>query len=58
MKVIKVMVTVNKQGQLALDSPLNVDKESRVEVIVLIPEEYEIEEDNQTKESQRNEVKS
>jgi hypothetical protein len=48
MKAIKVMGTVNEQGQLALDSPLIIEKTSRVEVIVLIPEDTEIEE-NQTK---------
>ena len=50
MKAIKVMETVNEQGQLALDSPLSVDKRSRVEVIVLIPEETETEVNDQTKE--------
>ena len=50
MKAIKVMGTVNEQGELALDSPLTVDKRSRVEVIVLIPEETETEVDDQTKE--------
>lgn len=49
MKAIKVMGTVNEQGQLALDSPLTIEKLSRVEVIVLIPEDTETEE-NQTKE--------
>lgn len=39
MKAIKVMATIDEQGQLALDSPLMVDRNSRVEVIVLIPEE-------------------
>jgi hypothetical protein len=48
MKAIKVMGTVNEQGQLALDSPLTIEKPSRVEVIVLIPE---AEEDIQTKEA-------
>lgn len=50
MKAIKVMGTVNEQGELALDSSLSVDKRSRVEVIVLIPEETETEVDDQTKE--------
>ena len=50
MKAIKVMGTVNEQGELALDSPLSVDKRSRVEVIVLIPEETETEVNDQTKE--------
>ena len=50
MKAIKVMGTVDEQGKLALNFPLNIDKQSRVEVIVLIPEELETEEYNQTKE--------
>lgn len=50
MKAIKTTGTVNEQGQLALDSPLTIEKPSRVEVIVLIPEETEAEEDIQTKE--------
>lgn len=50
MKAIKVMGTVDEQGKLALDFPLTVDKKSRVEVIVLIPEETEAEQNNQTKE--------
>jgi hypothetical protein len=50
MKAIKVMGTVDEQGQLALDSPLTIEKKSRVEVIVLIPEDTESEEDNRTKE--------
>ncbi|MDZ8066746.1 MAG: hypothetical protein RMY64_14180 [Nostoc sp. DedQUE08] len=39
MKAFKVMATINEQGQLTLDYPLITDKNSRVEVIVLIPEE-------------------
>lgn len=39
MKAIKVMGTINAQGQLALDQPLEVAQNSRVEVIVLIEEE-------------------
>jgi hypothetical protein len=39
MKALKVMATINEQGQLTLDHPLVTDKNSRVEVIVLIPEE-------------------
>jgi hypothetical protein len=50
MKAIKVMGTVDEQGQLALDSPLTIEKTSRVEVIVLIPEDTESEEDNRKKE--------
>ncbi len=51
MKAMKVMGTVDEQGQIALDSPLNIDKKSRVEVIVLIPEEPEPEADYQSKEA-------
>lgn len=51
MKAIKVMATIDDQGQLTLDYPLMTDKNSRVEVIVLIPEETEIEENEQPKEA-------
>lgn len=51
MKAIKVMATIDEQGQLTLDHPLVTDKNSRVEVIVLIPEETEIDEDEQPKEA-------
>ena len=37
MKAIKVMATVNQQGSLSLDKPLNIIQNSRVEVIILIP---------------------
>jgi hypothetical protein len=43
MKALKSMATINEQGQLTLDHPLITDKNSRVEVIVLIPEQEEIE---------------
>jgi hypothetical protein len=49
MKAIKVMGIINEHGQLTLDHPLITDKNSRVEVIVLIPETTEINEDNQSK---------
>ncbi len=32
MKALKVMATINEQGQLTLDRPLITDKNSRVEV--------------------------
>ena len=51
MKAIKVMATIDEQGQLTLDCPLIMDKNSRVEVIVLIPEETEIDEDDKSKEA-------
>jgi hypothetical protein len=36
MKAIKATGTIDEQGQLFLDNPLTSDKNSRVEVIVLI----------------------
>ena len=39
MKALKVIATINEEGQLTLDHPLTTDKNSRVEVIVLIPDE-------------------
>jgi hypothetical protein len=42
MKALKVMATINEEGQLTLDHPLLTDKNSRVEVIVLIPDEEEV----------------
>ncbi|MEC4819400.1 MAG: hypothetical protein SAK29_39945 [Scytonema sp. PMC 1069.18] len=51
MKAIKVMATIDEQGQLTLDFPLMTDKNSRVEVIVLIPEEAETDEDDNSKEA-------
>lgn len=42
MKAIKVMGTVDDQGSLSLDQPLSIIENSRVEVIVLIPETEEI----------------
>lgn len=50
MKAIKVMATINEEGQITLDRPLITDKNSRVEVIVLIPEAGEINENEQPKE--------
>jgi len=44
MKAIKVMETINEQGQLSLDQPLKTNKNSRVEVIVLIQEESDTDE--------------
>ena len=56
MKAIKTTGIVNEQGELALDFPLTIDKQSRVEVIVLIPEEIEAEADIQTKEEILNDL--
>jgi hypothetical protein len=49
MKALKVMGTIDDRGNLALDHPLITDRNSRVEVIVLIPELLEIEEDGESK---------
>ncbi len=45
MKAIKVMATIDEEGKLALDEPLTIDKNQRVEVIVLIPETADLNED-------------
>ena len=47
MKALKVMATINEEGQLTLDHPLTTDKNSRVEVIVLIPDEEASDETSQ-----------
>ena len=41
MKAIKATGHINDQGQIALDQPLINSKNSRIEVIVLIPEDTE-----------------
>jgi hypothetical protein len=41
MKEFKAMATIDDQGQIKLDSPLLSNKNSRVEIIVLIPESAE-----------------
>ncbi|MEH2155599.1 type II toxin-antitoxin system RelN family antitoxin [Nostoc sp.] len=47
MKALKVMATINEQGQLTLDHPLITDKNSRVEIIILIPEEEVLDDQSQ-----------
>ena len=47
MKAIKRMATVDEQGSLSLDQPLSLIENSRVEVIVLIPETEDIDEDDE-----------
>jgi hypothetical protein len=47
MKALKVMATINDLGQLTLDHPLGIDRNSRVEVIVLIPETEALDEQSQ-----------
>ncbi len=49
MKALKLMATIDEQGQLTLDRPLMDNINSRVEVIVLIPEPSEIDEKEQSK---------
>ena len=46
MKALKVMATIDEQGQLTLDHPL-MNKNSRVEVIILIPEEADLDDKSQ-----------
>lgn len=48
MKAIKAMATIDAQGQLSLNDPLLLAKDSRVEVIVLIPD---LDEDDESQES-------
>jgi hypothetical protein len=50
MKAVKVMGTINEQGQLFLDQPLQSIKNIRVEVIVLIQEGSEVNEEDFSKE--------
>ncbi|MEZ2302851.1 MAG: hypothetical protein ACBR13_13900 [Microcoleus sp.] len=38
MKAIKVMAMIDNQGKLCIDEPLKLEQNSKVEVIVLIPE--------------------
>jgi uncharacterized protein YrzB (UPF0473 family) len=47
MKALKVMATIDEQGQLTLDQLLLTGKNSRVEVIILIPEEADIDDKSQ-----------
>ena len=46
MKAIKVMATIDDRGQLCVAEPLNLYRNSRAEVIVLVPEVTEINTDN------------
>ena len=49
MRAIKGMATVDSQGQLALDDALTIDRDLRVEVIILVPDDLEIDPDDQPK---------
>ncbi len=57
MKAIKVMGTVNNQGQLFLDNPLGLEQDSRVEVIVLISEENQFDADDEPKQQILNDLR-
>lgn len=46
MKAIETTATINDLGQLTLDNPLEVRQSRRVRVIVLIPEDEELEDDS------------
>jgi uncharacterized protein YrzB (UPF0473 family) len=48
MKALKVMAMIDDEGQLTLDHPLVTDRNSRVEVIVLIPEEEVLDDQSQS----------
>ena len=41
MKAIEVTGIVNQQGQLSLDKPINLNKSTKVRVIVLVAEEQD-----------------
>ena len=43
------MATVDSHGQLALDDALTIDRDLRVEVIILVPDSLEIDADDQQK---------
>lgn len=45
MKEIEVMGTVNEQGQLSLDQPLTITKNTRVRVIVVLKENEEVQDE-------------
>ncbi|MGL6138029.1 MAG: type II toxin-antitoxin system RelN family antitoxin [Planktothrix sp.] len=42
MKAIETTATINESGQLTLDQSLGITKQQRVRVIVLIPEDDEV----------------
>ncbi len=51
MKAIKATGIINEQGQIQLDRPLLSDSHRRVEIIVLLGEESDIEADAESKET-------
>lgn len=46
MKAIEVIGRIDERSQLVLDSPLTIDLQSRVEVVVLVSKSYGIDADN------------
>lgn len=46
MKAFEVMATLNNQRQLVLDQQLDIDTPSRVKVILLVSDEFEIDSDD------------
>jgi hypothetical protein len=46
MRAVEIMGTVDEKGQLLLDEPLEINKLSRVKVILLISEENDSESDD------------
>ena len=57
MKAFETTATINEHGQLALDSPLEIDANQRVRVIVLVAEEDEFDPDDTPKEVVLNELR-
>jgi hypothetical protein len=43
MQAVEIMGTIDERGQLLLDEPLEIDKPSRVKIILLIPDDDELE---------------
>jgi hypothetical protein len=50
MKAIKATGSINEQGQIHLDRPLTSDFDRRVEVIILLSENLDLEVDGESKE--------
>lgn len=53
MKAIKAIATIDDRGQLCVNEPLNLEPNSRVEIIVLAPEVTEIKEEKQPHETKQ-----
>jgi hypothetical protein len=46
MQAVEIMGTIDEKGQLLLDEPLEINKPSRVKVILLIPDDNELDSDD------------